>query len=67
MEYESLVCMGTAESHLDKLDKVQESAMKLCGFEIGSFESRREAAAVELENVYLSTRADFCFFRTSPC
>ena len=35
-------------SHLDKLDRVQESAMKLCGFEIESLESRREAAAIGL-------------------
>ena len=47
MEYGSLVYMGAAKSHLDKLDRVHESAMKLCGFEIESLESRREAAAVQ--------------------
>ena len=50
MEYGSLVYMGAAKSHLDKLDRVQESAIpvKLCGFEIESLESRREAAAIGL-------------------
>ena len=48
LEYGSLVYMGAAKSHLDKLDRVQESAMKLCGFEIESLESRREAAAIGL-------------------
>ena len=48
LEYGSLVYMGAAKSHLDKLDRVQESAMKLCGFEIESLQSRREAAAIGL-------------------
>ena len=48
LEYGSLVYMGAAKSHLDKLDRVQESAMKLCGFEVESLESRREAAAIGL-------------------
>ena len=39
LECGSLVCMGAAKSHLDKLDRVQESAMKFRGFEIESLES----------------------------
>ena len=30
LEYGSLVYMGAAQSHLDKLDRVQDSAMKMC-------------------------------------
>ena len=48
MEYGSLVYMGAAKSHLSKFDKIQASAVKLCGFEIESLESRRDAAAIGL-------------------
>jgi len=48
MEYGNVVYMGAAKSHLDKLDRVQESAMKLGGFEVESLESRREAATISL-------------------
>ena len=48
LEYGNLAYMGAAQSHLDKLDRVQESAMKLGGFTIETLESRREAAAISL-------------------
>ena len=41
LEYGNLAYMGAAQSHLDKLDRVQESAMKLGGFTIETLESRR--------------------------
>ena len=48
LEYGNLVYMGAAQSHLDKLDRVQESAMRLCGFTIETLKSRREAASISL-------------------
>jgi hypothetical protein len=48
LEYGSLVYMGAAQSHLDKLDRVQKSAEKIGGFKVESLQSRREAAAVSL-------------------
>ena len=48
LEYGSLVYMGAAQSHLDKLDRVQQSAEKIGGFKVESLQSRREAAAVSL-------------------
>ena len=48
LEYGNLVYMGAAQPHLDKLDRVQESAMKLGEFEVESLESRREAATMSL-------------------
>ena len=48
LEYGSLVYMGAAQSHLDKLDRVQKSAEKFGGFKVESLQSRREAAAVSL-------------------
>ena len=47
MEYGNLVYMGAAKSHLEKLDRVQDSAMKLGGFTVESLQSRREAAAID--------------------
>jgi hypothetical protein len=38
--------MGTAQTHLDKLDRIQASAQKIGGFKIESLQCRREAAAV---------------------
>ena len=37
--------MGAAQSHLDKLDRMQKSAEKIGGFKVESLQSRREAAA----------------------
>ena len=48
MEYGNIVYMGAADSHLEKLDRVQRSAEKLGGFTIESLKSRREAAAAPL-------------------
>ena len=45
MEFGSLAYMGAADSHLEKLDRIQESVSKSCGFEIESLQSRSEAAA----------------------
>ena len=47
MEYGNLVYMGAAKSHLEKLDRIQDSAMKLGGFTVESLQSRREAAAID--------------------
>jgi hypothetical protein len=38
--------MGTAQTHLDKLDRIQTSAQKIVGFKIESLQCRREAVAV---------------------
>ena len=48
LEYGSLVYMGAAQSHLDKLDRVQQSAEKIGGFKVESLQSRREAATISL-------------------
>ena len=45
MEYGNMLYMGAAPSTLKILDSIQESAMKIGGFEIESLSSRREAAA----------------------
>ena len=46
MEYNCVSWMGTAQTHLDKLDRIQASAQKIGGFKIESLQCRREAAAV---------------------
>ena len=43
LEHGSLVYMGAARSHLDKLDRVQRSAEKNGGFKVESLQSRRGA------------------------
>ena len=48
LEYDSLVYMGAAQSHLDKLDRVQKSTEKIGGFKVEFLQSRSEAAAVSL-------------------
>jgi hypothetical protein len=48
MEYGSVTFMGAAITHLEKLDRVQDSAVRCCGFEVESLQSRREAAAAAL-------------------
>ena len=45
MEYGSLAWIGAAVSHLEKLDSVQEAAMKIGRFKVESLASRRDAAA----------------------
>ena len=40
--------MGAADSHPEKLDRIQRSAQDLGGFEIENLESRRDAACVKL-------------------
>ena len=47
-EYGSVSFMGAAITHLEKLDRVQDSAVRCCGFEVESLQSRREAAAAAL-------------------
>jgi hypothetical protein len=40
--------MSAAESHLEKLDRVQRSVSSSCGFETESLGSRREAAVMSM-------------------
>ena len=44
MEYGSILYCSAARTHLEKLDRVQESAMKIGGFEVESLATRRDAA-----------------------
>ena len=46
MEFGSVAWMGCAQTHLDKLDRVQSSAQKIGGFTVPPLQLRREAAAV---------------------
>ena len=46
MEYNSISWMGAAQSHLDKLDKVQHSAEKIGNFTVEPLQARRDAAAI---------------------
>jgi hypothetical protein len=48
MEYGNVVYMGAAQTHLEKLDRLQRSAERIGNFKIESLESRREAAAIRL-------------------
>ena len=48
MEYNSFSWMGAAQSHLDKLDRVQRSAEKIGCFQVESLQSRREAAVMAM-------------------
>jgi hypothetical protein len=48
MEFGGSQFQGAADCHLAKLDRVQESAMKLGNFEIESLQSRREAVTAAL-------------------
>ena len=57
MEFGSLTYMGAASSHLEKLDRIQESVANSCGFKIESLESRREAAATSMACKMLDGKA----------
>jgi hypothetical protein len=46
LEYGSIAYMGAAQSHLSKLDRIQESAQRIGNFSVPSLGSRREAAAL---------------------
>ena len=46
MEYNSISWMGDAQSHLDKLDRVQHSAEKIGNFTVEPLQARRDAAAM---------------------
>ena len=48
MEYGNVVYMGAAQTHLEKLDRVQRSAERIGNFTIETLEARREAAAIRL-------------------
>ena len=48
MEYGNVVYMGAADSHLDKLDRIQRSAEKIGKFTVEPLKCRREAAAISL-------------------
>ena len=43
MEYGSVAFMGAADTHLQKLDRVQDSAARCCGFEIESLQSQERS------------------------
>lgn len=65
MKYGSVAYLGAAESHLAKLDRVQDSAVKLCGQSVESLGSRREAAAVSMAIKMLvgKARGDLSLFK----
>ena len=46
MEYGSVAWMGAAQSHLDKLDSIQETAQRIGSFKVEPLQARREAAAL---------------------
>jgi len=48
MEYGNVLYMSAAESHLQKLDRLQCAAQALGGFEIESLRTRRDAACLSL-------------------
>ena len=48
MEYGSLQYMGARQVHLEKLDRIQRKAQRICGCEFRSLESRRRAVAYGL-------------------
>ena len=57
MKFGSLAYMSAADSHLERLDRIQESVSSFCGFEIESLESRREAAAIAMAFKMLDGKA----------
>ena len=57
MEYGSVAFMGAAVYHLQRLDRVQDSAARCCGFEVESLGSRRESAAAALALKLLDGKA----------
>jgi hypothetical protein len=57
MEYNCVSWMGTAQTHLDKLDRIQASAQKIGGFKIESLQCRREAATVAFALKLMSGKA----------
>jgi hypothetical protein len=65
MEFGSLAYMSACDSHLEKLNRIQESVSSFCGFTIESLESRREAAAVAMAFKMLDgkTRGDLNHFK----
>ena len=46
LEHESVLYMGAAESHLNKLDAIQHAAERVGGFHSQPLRARREAAAI---------------------
>ena len=46
MEYNSISWMGAAQSHLNKLDRIQHTAEKLCNFTAEPLQARRDVAAL---------------------
>jgi hypothetical protein len=56
MEYGNVLYMGAADSHLAKLDRIQASAERMCGFKMESLSSRRDAAAFSLAVKMLSDK-----------
>ena len=46
MEYQSTAWVGTAQSHLDKLDRIQRRAEMIGSFTVEPLQARRDAAAM---------------------
>ena len=57
--------MSACDSHLEKLNRIQDSVSSFCGFTIESLESRREAAAMAMAFKMLDgkTRGDLNHFK----
>ena len=48
MEYGNVVYMDAAQTHLEKLDRLQRSAERIGNFKVESLVARREAVAIRL-------------------
>jgi hypothetical protein len=48
MEYNSISWMGAAQSHLSKLDRIQQTAQKVGSFDIETLQCRRDAATISM-------------------
>ena len=48
MGYGTILYMGAAASHLVQLDRVQQSARAIGGFEVEDLQSRRESACLSM-------------------
>ena len=67
IEYGSVLYMGAADTHLQKLDRIQASAERMCGFQLESLESRRDAAAMSLALKLLAGRGRGILNKFTPC
>ncbi len=53
MEYGAVQWMGAAKTHLEKLDRVQATAMRIGGFEVGPLLARRETTLFSFSSTAL--------------